>query len=148
MATVQREPIYAALYALLQGVAGLQTVARGFVTHQNTPSAACPALYLVAGGEDGAWKVGLGVPWTLNAEVLLYVHADNSAPDASEVLAGKLIDAIEQVVQGNLPTGEQTLGGLVQHCRLAGKIERFPPIDSDYYIAVLPIELRAVSPPH
>ena len=148
MATVARDPIYAALFALLQAVPGLQTVQRGYTTHQNAPAAACPWLCVVAGAEDGQWKgPALGAVWTLNAELLLYVHANNAAPQNPEVLASQLIDAIERQVQGTLPVGEQTLGGLVPHCRLAGKLERFPPIDSDYYIAVLPVEIRAVSPP-
>lgn len=144
MSTVRREAIYAALFALVAQTPGLTSWQRKYIPVTKIDAPVAPLLCQVQGAQDGVWKgPQLGVPWTLAADLIVYVHADNCAPDPPIVRLNQILDDLELLVQGNLRGGEQTLGGLVQHCRMVGHVEVYESIESPIAFAIVPITMTA-----
>jgi hypothetical protein len=143
---VTREPIYAALFALLAGAAPFKVASRRLRHWTDLDPAEQPALFLVQKRETAKQAEGAPAEWRAEADIYLYCQAPDDETAPSSVL-NPLIDAVEAALlpQGaDLATGTQSLGGLVRHCWISGAIETDEGALGGQAVAIIPIELLAV----
>lgn len=131
-----REPIYAALFALVK-----TAKANGFVTVKrqvprqsfDTDRAKLPALYMIQKREEPQQlRRGLPPIWKFTVTLMLFA-AGNGTEDATPMtVINPLLDAIcEVIVPPNSPSDfVQTLGGLVSSCVVSGSSEIFEGLDA------------------
>jgi hypothetical protein len=140
---IAREPIYAALFALVAGAADFVTAARRLRHWSELTPVEQPALFMRQKDEVAAVTT-LGAPtvWTLGVD--LYVYAHESDPYAAPAMVlNPLIDAVEAALAPSAATGLQNLGlpAMVQHAYIAGKIETDEGVLRDQAVAIIPIEI-------
>jgi hypothetical protein len=135
-----REQIFAALFALVSTAANFKTTSRKLKLWSDVPPAEQPALFQAQGKEHAASGFRQPTKWTLHGSLYVYAHQNSLDMLPSTALNG-LIDAIELALAPDMATGEQTLGGLVQHCRIAGEIETDEGVLGDQAVAIIPIEI-------
>jgi hypothetical protein len=123
---VNRETIYAALFALGQGASGFAQSGRRLRHIDDLQPVEFPAFYQVQVDEDWVQSAGNLPPiGQLAVEWWVYVYsADETEPHSAQM--NPLIDALCNALK--LPPhfnagGAQTLGGLVESVRLNGRIE-------------------------
>ena len=140
---IAREPIYAALFALVAGAADFVTVERRLRHWSDVAPAEQPALFQSQRSENAAVKT-LGAPtvWTLAVELYVYVHSSDPYLAPAMVL-NPLLDAVESALAASSVTGVQDLGlpSMVQHAYIAGKIETDEGALADQAVAMIPIEI-------
>jgi hypothetical protein len=137
-----REPIYAALFALVAGAASFVTVSRRLRHWSDVGAAEQPALFQIQKSESAEERRPLPVKW--RAAVDLYVYAQ--APDeltAPATILNPLLDALEAALAPDPFTHVQSLGGLVQHCWIAGRIQTDEGVLGGQAVAIVPIEILA-----
>ena len=140
---MNREAIYEALFALVAGAASFATTSRRLRHWTDVPAAEQPALFLVQKSELAKTKRGQPSEWTLSVDLYVYCQAPDELTAPSTVL-NPLLDAIVAALapQGlDLAANVQTLGGLVSHCWIAGKIETDEGALGGQAVAIIPIEL-------
>jgi len=140
---IRREPIYAALFALVRDAAGFVTADRRLRHWSSVAPAEQPALFMAQKLEMAAVKT-LAAPtvWTLAVDLYLYVYSsDPYAPPAS--LLNPLLDAVEAVLAPSPATGIQDLGlpNMVGHAYIAGKLETDEGVLGDQAVAIIPVEI-------
>ena len=138
--TETREQIYTALFNLLNGVllstatlpgpdnttgvppGPFVTISRRLSTASQIISADMPAMYLVEIGEKYVNPFLGGPPKvTLMAQLYVYTMCDEQS-DTPAADVNNLMDAIEACLTPLPGYGTQTLGNLVQHCWIEGRI--------------------------
>jgi hypothetical protein len=133
---MSREAIYSALFALVsqgEGQPGKITGAGGetllFTSRRvklfgDLP--AQPALCQAEHGETYAQQTNLPYKRTFSASWLLYHTAGNDPSAVPSTTTNNLLDAIGAAITPypNNPGYRQTLGGLVHHCFINGKVFR------------------------
>lgn len=137
-----REDIFQALFALSEGVTW-GAPARGFV-HRSRRVALWsdlpgqPALCQAEHDEDVEETTGLPPVATLSASWLIY-HDVGKDPQAEPARESNLIlDAVQALFPAGDPDNVQTLGGLVHHCFISGKLFKDPgDLDGQALIIVL-----------
>jgi hypothetical protein len=138
-----REPIYAALFALLSEAADFATASRRLRHWNVVDPAEQPALFQVQKHESARAAEGSPTAWRAAVDVYVYCQApDDETPPAS--VLNPLIDAIEAALapQGpDLAAGTQTLGGLVKHCWISGAIETDEGALGGQAVAIVPLEI-------
>lgn len=144
---INRESIFVALFDLLQTVPGVITFSRKLAHWDDVPASQQPALYLsqIDGGTVQGNTQIHGQPrrWTIRAEVYVYVRTDGDQIPGS--VLNPILDAIEALLApSNAIAPVQTLGGLVEHCYIDGKIETDEGTLGDQAVAVIPIEILAL----
>jgi hypothetical protein len=110
--------------------------------------AAQPALFINDGAEDHPERPS-GLPDKIILEAQLWIYANGGQnPDAVPATQlNALIDAVEAalaptpVFAGSFPQNVQTLGGLVQHCWIEGKLEKYSGWTNGQAIAVVPVRM-------
>ena len=139
-----REPIAVALFTKLQGVAQFATASRRLKTWQDVTPADQPALFLASRTELATWQApGLGVIWQIFFDAYVYVNTGTDQTIAPSTVMNPLLDAIEQVLlPDNLITNKQTLGGLVQHCWIEGRIDTDEGLLGSQGVAIIPIVVK------
>ncbi len=140
---IDRETIYAALFARLSGAAAFATTARRLRHWNELTPAEQPALFMRQKAETATVPT-LGAPtvWTLGVD--LYVYAHSSDPYAAPAMVlNPLIDAVETALAPVAATGVQDLGlpAMVQHACIAGKIEIDEGTLRDQAVAIIPVEI-------
>jgi hypothetical protein len=140
---IAREPIYAALFELIEGAAAFVTAERRLRHWSDVAPAEQPALFQSQKSETGAIKA-LGAPtvWTLNVELYLYAHSSDPYQTPVTIL-NPLVDAVEAALMPAATTGVQDLGlpSIVQHAYIAGKIETDEGVLGDQAVAIIPVEI-------
>jgi hypothetical protein len=140
---ISREPIYAALFALIGGAANFVTIDRRLRHWSDVAPAEQPALYMAQKSEVASAKA-LGAPtvWTLSIDLYLYVHSSDPYLAPATVI-NPLIDAIEAALAPPPETGIQDIGmpAMVQHAYIAGKIATDEGVLGDQAIAIIPVEI-------
>lgn len=142
-----REPIYAALWALVSTDARVQAVFKTmgrYTKHfDDVPGQLMPALFLLQKGEN--WQqTGRGVPpkRTLESHFLVYTDTGNPAAMLPSTAMNVLLDVLDDVlVQPANGSYVQTLGGLVNHVYIEGKIEIAEGLLQSKSISVVPITM-------
>ncbi|MGA7577853.1 MAG: hypothetical protein WBW52_06815 [Desulfobaccales bacterium] len=120
---MDREAIYSALFALLSTIPGIVTCSRRVRHWTDVPPAEQPAL-IQEQFEESARYVGRAFPakWTLSLNLALYVNVGNDQQAAPSQTLNPLLDAVLAMLEPSGGQEEQTLGGLVSHCRISGKV--------------------------
>jgi hypothetical protein len=140
---IAREPIYAALFALVAGAANFVTAARRWRHWSELTPAEQPALFMLQKSELATVPT-LGAPavWTLAVELYLYAHASDPYGAPASVL-NPLVDGVEAALAPSAVTGLLDLGlpAMVQHAYIAGKIETDEGVLRDQAVAIIPVEI-------
>ena len=139
---MNRENIITALFNLVSASATFATASRRLQLWSSVPSSEKPAVFVVERG-DTYRRASEAVPEAVTLEVDIYIYTD-AGKDQSLVPASilnLLIDAVDTALAPNTLTGLQTLGGLVSHCWIEGKIMKDPgDLDGDG-VAVIPVKI-------
>lgn len=103
---------------------------------------AFPAIFLRNVSDRYETRDGQPARRTLDAEIWIYSTAGQNPDLAPGVALNNILDAIEAVLApDNIMVNRQTLGGLVYHCRIDGKVE-YDPGDLDGYAkALIPVSI-------
>jgi hypothetical protein len=141
----QREDIFNALFALTVGLAwdspprGLAYQARRVMLWDDLP--AQPALCQAEQDEDVVEVTGLPSKTTYSASWLIYhnVGKDPAATPATET--NLILDAVQALFPSGDPDQVQTLGGLVHHCFISGKIFKDPGDLDGQALIIVPIKI-------
>lgn len=140
---IAREPIYAALFALVADAAGFVTAARRLRHWSDVPPAERPALFMRQKQEVASVPT-LGAPtvWKLGVELYLYAHSSDPYGAPAAIL-NQLTDAVEAALAPLPATGLQDLGlpATVQHAYIAGKIATDEGALRDQAVVVIPVEI-------
>ena len=143
---IAREPIYAALWALVSGAGDFATASRRLRHWSDLGPAEQPAIFMSEkGGVARVKALGAPVVWTLYADIWVYAFsADPYAAPAT--ILNPLLDAVEAALAPVPATGIQDLGlpAMVQHAYISGKIETDEGVLGDQAIATIPVEILAV----
>jgi hypothetical protein len=134
-----RESIYQALFAMLQEIDGFQLTSRKLRHWQDVPQPNQPALFLVQKGETFQRLDGLPPKRMFIAEIYLYARSqDPFAPPAS--ILNPLMDAVETIFAPDA-SGNQTLGGLVQHAWIEGRVETDEGVLGEQAVVIVPVRI-------
>lgn len=140
---IGREPIYAALFGLVEAAGDFVTVGRRLRHWSDVAPAEQPALFMSQKSESAAVQA-LGAPtvWTLSVDLYVYVHSSDPHL-APATLLNPLIDAVEAALRADPVTGAQNLGlpATVQHAYIAGKIATDEGVLGDQAVAIVPVEI-------
>ncbi len=141
---IQREPIYAALFKRMSKIPGIVTASRLLQLWSDVPAAQQPALFMAQPGETPEQKFGVPTKWTLSASFYLYVNTASNVGTLPATVLNNLLDAIEAALVPDDPDGCRcTLGGLVSHCWISGKIETDEGALGSQAVAIIPVEMLA-----
>lgn len=149
---VDREPIWAALFALLQAKVGssYQTIGRHHVQPPQLAAEMQPALFLVQSRETRMSKPpGTPVRLLLSGFIVLYFQAPAPLLEGigAETVVGAtalnaLLKGIDDALQpDDICVGKLTLGGLVTHCWLEGDVDMDTGIYTQQGAAILPLRI-------
>jgi len=140
---MNREPIYGALFAKLAAAANFVTASRRLRHWADVGPAEQPALFQAQKSETAKHARGLPPRWTIEIDLYIYAQAPDELTAPASVL-NPLLDAVEAALAtggADLATGTQTLGGLVSHCWIAGKIQTDEGVLGGQAVAIVPIEI-------
>ncbi len=145
-----RETIYAAFYALLAAITaedGSKTFKSGgrvLKAQEEVALEEAPALYVLQKTETAEVIRDIPTRWSLEAEVYIYVKTETQPGVAPSTQLNPLVDAVIAALGGpnqpNTPI-EQTLGGLVSKCRVAGAVVYGEGVLGDYGVAIVPVRI-------
>lgn len=136
---INREAIYAALFAKLATAASFVTTSRRLKHWNDVPIEQQPALFQAQRNEVAVTTHGQPTKWTLNLDVYVYVRTDGEQTPAP--LLNPLLDAIEAALAPNAVETVLSLGGLVHHCRIEGAIETDEGTLGDQAVAIIPVTI-------
>lgn len=139
---MNREAIITALFNLVSSSASFATTSRRLRLWSNVSSSEKPALFLVERG-DNYIRASEAVPEavTLQLEIYIYTEAGKDQSIVPASVLNPLIDAVDTALAPNPLTGLQTLGGVVSHCWIEGKILKDAgDLDGDG-VAVIPVKI-------
>ena len=140
---MNREQIYGALFAKLSAAANFATASRRLRHWGDVGPAEQPALFQAQKSETAKRMRGLPPRWTLEVELYVYAQAPDELTAPASVL-NPLLDAIEAALAPagvDLAANVQTLGGLVSHCWISGKVQTDEGVLGGQAVAIVPIEI-------
>lgn len=143
---MNREAIMEALFARVQTAAQFRTASRR-LQHWDKVSSQ-PAVFVVEAAEEYQGRPS-GMPATPIVEAVIWIYSkagsNPDAPPAAEL--NNLLDALEAVLaptpvfNGVSVQNTQTLGGLVEHCWIEGRLDKHPGHLNGQAIAIVPIKM-------
>ncbi|HTW53153.1 MAG TPA: hypothetical protein VME45_14775 [Stellaceae bacterium] len=143
---INREPIYAALFGLIESAADFAAVDRRLRHWSDVAPAEQPAIFMAQKTELAKINT-LGAPtvWTLSVDLYIYAHSSDPYLAPATVL-NPLLDAVEAALAPSATTGIQDLGlpAQVQHAYISGKIETDEGVLGDQAVAIVPVEILCV----
>lgn len=140
---MNREAIYAALFAKLAAIPGLVTMSRKLKHWADVQPIEQPALYLAQKTETAQPQTGLPPKWLLSVDVYVYVRTTGA--DAPGPVINPILDAVAAALEPDNPIRNTcTLGGLVEWARIEGTIETDEGTLGDQAVAIVPINILAV----
>lgn len=143
---INREPIYAALFGLIESAADFAVVDRRLRHWSDVSPPEQPALFMAQKTELASVKT-LGAPtvWTLSVDLYVYAHSSDPYLAPATVL-NPLLDAVEAALAPSATTGLQDLNlpATVQHAYISGKIETDEGVLGDQAVAIVPVEILCV----
>lgn len=135
-----RETIYAALFSKLVTATGVVTSSRILRMYSEVDPKDQPALFQIQTGETPTQQKTMPVKWTLTVDIYLYIHRGGDPKVIPSQKLNEMVDAIEYALRPDIG-GFQTLGGLVSHCWISGKIQTSEGILGEQEVAIIPIEM-------
>lgn len=139
---MNREPIYAALFALVSEAPGLITTSRKLQHWADVPATRRPALFQAQVSEAAIRVTRQPTRWMLAVRLYVYV-ATKGAASPGEVL-NPILDYIEAALADPFPGQAQTLGGLVEYARIEGLIETSEGTLGDDEVCIIPVMVLTV----
>ena len=143
---ISREPIYAALFGLVESAADFAVVDRRLRHWSDVAPAEQPALFMAQKSETADVRtLGATTVWTLAVDLYVYVHSSDPYLAPATVL-NPLLDAVEAALAPSAVTGLQDLGlpAMVQHAYISGRIETDEGVLGDQAVAIVPVEILCV----
>lgn len=141
---MNREPIYAALFGILQGAAGFASASRRLRHWSDVAAAEQPALFMAQKSETAEHRRGLPPKWICDVDVYLYCRAPDDLTAPTSIL-NPILDAIEAALAPltgrDLAANAQSLGGLVYEASINGKIETDEGTLGGQAVAIVPIRI-------
>ena len=147
MSTMQREPIYAALFAFFSSLAvgaspAFKLATRKLKVWEDCEPEDTPALLMSQVSEGVEFKLGIPQKWRLHVKLFLYANTSAQADDT--VIPSQIINPLLDAIQASLAVGDpfkgaNTLGGLVTYCAIEGTVETFEGVLGDTAVVVVPI---------
>lgn len=135
-----RETIMDALLAKLVTATAFKTTGRRLVHW--TQVAEQPALFLRNVAEQHMSRpTRLPGKVLMDCEAWLYSHAGQNPDTAPSIGINDLIDAVQAVLNPSPAEEAQTLGGLVIHCWIEGRLDIYPGDLDGQAIAVVPVKM-------
>ena len=137
-----RENIYSALFSLVSYTPHFTTKSRKIRHWADVQPSEMPALFQAQIGET-CQQTGGGVPAKRIFNVELYIYA--SSPNNSDTPSIQLNDLLDMVENTLAPdySGKQTLGGIVSHCWIDGRIQTDEGTLGQIAVAIIPISILA-----
>jgi hypothetical protein len=136
MSANSREQVFQALFTLLSNAYPWNFTSRRLQLWDTVQIVQRPALFLFEGcPETYTWRQGqVSIPIiTLQADVVVYTDASSKDPSfvpATQI--NDICDALDSALAPEPAYRRQTLGGLVDHCRIDGEVKKVPgDIDGD-----------------
>jgi len=156
---LNREPIFVALAARMQSVAGFVTpCSRIFKTFEDVAAEQQPAMFLLVGNEEASGDPRQPTKWKLHARLVVYNRHDATPGVAPATAQNALLTAIEASLEMQPAEAAQlgpfandgqqphtTLGGLVNSCRIFGTVEKDEGMFQEQGIMEIPIELTTTA---
>ncbi|MBP2638377.1 MAG: hypothetical protein H6Q72_4284 [Firmicutes bacterium] len=142
---MNREPIYAALFELVQGISGIVTTGRNLKHWADVPAFEQPAIFQRQVNEAANSRTALPTSWVMNAEWYIYCNAEDDSSIATSTQLNAILDAVETALKQDIVTGYQTLGGLVFNCNIDGTVEIYEGLQGNQCMAVVPIKIEVIN---
>jgi len=139
---IAREPVFAALFSLLQSATAFTTSSRRLVNVQDLAAEAFPAAYQLQGKQIVKKTVITPPIYEMEATWIIYAFSNDPNIAPSTVL-NPLVDAVLKVLIPAPLSNALTLGGLVTQCAVSGDIEIFEGVLGDRAVAVIPLQILA-----
>jgi hypothetical protein len=139
---MNRESILNALFARVSGAAAFATASRRLKLWSSVAPSDKPAIFVAERGDIYA-RASEATPETVTMQIELYIYSD-AGHDQSVVPAGALnalLDAVDTALKPDALSGKQTLGGLVSHCWIEGKILKDAGDLDGSGVAVVPVKI-------
>jgi hypothetical protein len=138
-----REPIYAALFEKLRVISSLVTASRKLKHWADVPDIQQPALFQAQKSENVTGMPKFPRVWELAVDVYLYVKTAKDPQAAPSTILNPLMDAVQNALAPDDPKLERcTLGGLVEHCWIEGRVETDEGALGDQAVAIVPILIK------
>ena len=104
--------------------------------------AAQPALFLLDGDEEIAYPRTILQVQTMSAMIVIYANAGQNPEAVPAAALNSLLDAVSaSFAPDDVQSNRFTLGGLVEWCRIVGKISKGPGDTADQALAVADVEI-------
>lgn len=152
---LDREAIYAAMFARLSGLAGFVTTSRRWKHWDDVMIPEQPALFLTQGNELPTQDHGEPPVWKLQPTIYIYCRHDADPAAVPGQNLNTLIRAVEEALErtatettgpyGGPNEWSTTLGGLCSYVKIDGQINTDEGILGDQAVAVIPLEILATS---
>lgn len=139
-----REQVFTALFNLVSTSASFATASRRLKLWTDLGSGDKPAIFVAERGDNYVRHGGDAMPAivTYEADIFIYTDAGKDQGIVPATALNNLLDAVDAALAPNW-TGRQTLGGLVSHCWIEGKIMKDPgDLDGDG-LAIIPVKILA-----
>jgi hypothetical protein len=103
-----------------------------------------PALFITEHGENIAYaSESLPGKTTLNVDLFVYISAGRDPDCVPSADLNTALDAIAVCLAAEPSLGRQSLGGLVTHCRIEGRIVKDPGDLDGQGLALIPVKILA-----
>lgn len=131
-----------ALFLLVSGSAGFVTASRRMQLWGNLSPEQKPALFMRETGDEYTGAKNATPPAVImSVELYVYTAPGMDSGITPSSVMNPLLDAIDAALAPSKVTGRQTLGGLVWHCWIDGKVMKDAgDLDGDG-VAVIPIKI-------
>lgn len=139
---MNREPIYAGLFALFAAIPDLRITSRKLKHWNDVPAGQQPALFQAQKNEQAVNKTGEPTKWLLSVD--LYVYVRTGGAQVPSTVLNPILDAIEAAFVLHPITGVHTLPiAGVEWARIEGSIETDEGTLGDQAVAIVPIQILA-----
>ena len=139
---MNREAIITALFTRVSAAAEFVTSSRRLKLWSSLSAGEKPAVFLVE-RSDAYVRGSEAVPEmvTMHAELFIYTDAGQDQSVIPSTILNNLIDAVDDALKADALTGKQTLGGLVSHCWIEGRVMKDAGDLDGQGVAVIPIKI-------
>lgn len=137
---MNREAIYAALFAKVSALSGIVSSSRILLHYNDVPARDQPSIYQTQISETPIQQKGMPAKWSLKVQLHLYVNRGGDHTIIPSQVINTMIDNLETVLKPDI-SGFQTLGGLVSHCWISGTIITSEGLLGDQEVAIVPIDI-------
>lgn len=139
---MNRDAILTALFNLVKASSSFKTASRRLQLWTDVNSSDKPAIFVAQRG-DTYVRSSEAVPQkvTIEADIFLYTNVGKDPNVIPATQLNNLVDAVDTALAPSPVTGVQTLGGLVSHCWIEGKVMiDTGDLDGDG-VAIIPVKM-------